>query len=996
MLGWHRLQRARQATSVRSLVSGRSPLAPGTPHARPWAEVRGQGRGRAVSRAGCRALSGPFHFWEGANKTPLGPLGTRAAGGIGGPGSAAGAGAGGSEQGQLVRSILSRYFDAEDLVQRKQGVKGAKGVRSETLSPEVISSMVRALVSEKGGSFDHGTVDMLVEQGVRQGAACTASLDQLVDFHLEHGRLAAAADVLRKCDPQRIKVSEVLCGELLQGLVERCNWTHAHLTIMYMIGCDHSFRQGQEGMGGMDVYSGDVGAEQSTSYGSHAVFFTVGGLLSNSQGVVKVLELVELIALKRRGDLAGLFSFNKANRFSMSMAGSGAANRAHPSRNPLPAASVERACEALIGSLKGGWFSFSLAKMLVGLACAADHGPLAADFVRNAVAAVGVEDAKAGEGAGKGPGAAAGGDVLSLVRSFAQGDGVAQRRSYYDKSFTEYSPVTLALLDLLWAPVMVAQSQAEQLRERGRKGFEKGQGGAGRMAMALEVCASQGPLRCSDLLNCYWVLAHRARNVAMDLPAYARDTPLDALQQVDASTRQLYEQLRQFWSDRDGFAEFRPRGGFERRAFRVLCNEFGFRHKVVRVTNTATNMSTWEHVDSYETVVKVWKPPNVPTDFEPPSFEELIARDANLNPNQRNLDGEPLYWPQACAALDVMDEEKLAVVVGRLGNAMKNYASTSWMLLFADKLREREVPLPLGLLRSIMKMAAERNDLYGLLEVLHLCLQEKEIAEQSKELKLSPYAQNLQRIRLRPRYHSSTQRSSRRHQQPTDGPSFAGVETDEDEDDVGPEPGLGPDASRLVDSLLATEEEGQVDVWALEFDSLTKHDWNRACLLAFRGKQSHVPLESYKEAFTEVMVLMRQCGVELEKDSLQTLMRFLVFSNHNPDLLWKLVKRMHKDKSIEISHVECVALTQLVARQLHPAHRGYLQLVLPMYQSQNYLHAFPETLHQISGLVVRNAYHLGPDFLRSFESAWASLQTARGRNSLHKMMTRLLDDSTQA
>jgi hypothetical protein len=105
-----------------------------------------------------------------------------------------------------------------------------------------------------------------------------------------------------------------------------------------------------------------------------------------------------------------------------------------------------------------------------------------------------------------------------------------------------------------------------------------------------------------------------------------------------------------------------------------------------------------------------------------------------------------------------MDEEKLASVVGRLGNAMKNYASTSWGLLFVDQLREREIPLPLGLLRSLMKMAAERNDLYGLLEVLHLCLQEKELAEASRaEKTLSPYLQNLKRIRSRPRYHSSTQ-----------------------------------------------------------------------------------------------------------------------------------------------------------------------------------------------------------------------------------------------
>jgi hypothetical protein len=164
--------------------------------------------------------------------------------------------------------------------------------------------------------------------------------------------------------------------------------------------------------------------------------------------------------------------------------------------------------------------------------------------------------------------------------------------------------------------------------------------------------------------------------------------------------------------------------------------------------------------------------------------------------------------------------------------------------------------------------------------------------------------------------------------------TYGDADADEGED-VGPGPGLGPDASSLVDSLVDSLQEQEQEQghgmeggsWAhLEVESLNKTDWNRACLLAFRGKQSHVPLESYKEAFTEVMVLMRLCGMELEKDSLQTLMRFLVFSNHNADLLWKLVKRMHRDKTIPVSHVECVALTQLVGRRLHPAHRSYLQV----------------------------------------------------------------------
>jgi hypothetical protein len=41
---------------------------------------------------------------------------------------------------------------------------------------------------------------------------------------------------------------------------------------------------------------------------------------------------------------------------------------------------------------------------------------------------------------------------------------------------------------------------------------------------------------------------------------------------------------------------------------------------------------------------------------------------------------------------------------------------------------------------------------------------------------------------------------------------------------------------------------------SLQIETLNKYEWNRICLLAFRTKNSEVPLESYREAFTEVFL----------------------------------------------------------------------------------------------------------------------------------------------
>lgn len=43
-------------------------------------------------------------------------------------------------------------------------------------------------------------------------------------------------------------------------------------------------------------------------------------------------------------------------------------------------------------------------------------------------------------------------DLLQLHRSFSQGDGIAERRAFFNKHFTAYSPVTVELLHMCWHP----------------------------------------------------------------------------------------------------------------------------------------------------------------------------------------------------------------------------------------------------------------------------------------------------------------------------------------------------------------------------------------------------------------------------------------------------------------------------------------------------------------------------------------------------------------
>ena len=178
----------------------------------------------------------------------------------------------------LTKELLAKYFARED---------GKTESIATALSPDVIGSMV-AEVTRAGSKIDYKTVDMLVEQAMHLGSSSTGVLETLIKYYIDSNNVVAAANLLNKCDPATFAIKEKLCINLMNGLVENCNWDHAFKTAIYMLYLDYDLP-------------------------NNAIFFTVGGLNSTTAGVIKVLELVKVITLKKRTDLAQAFSFNKVS-----------------------------------------------------------------------------------------------------------------------------------------------------------------------------------------------------------------------------------------------------------------------------------------------------------------------------------------------------------------------------------------------------------------------------------------------------------------------------------------------------------------------------------------------------------------------------------------------------------------------------------------------------------------------------------------------------------
>lgn len=312
-----------------------------------------------------------------------------------------------------------------------------------------------------------------------------------------------------------------------------------------------------------------------------------------------------------------------------------------------------------------------------------------------------------------------------------------------------------------------------------------------------------------------------------------------------------------------------------------MCDDLGLQHKVVaRAPDGSLSDGAW--TSGADLVVQVQKTDANTLRVMPAPLDELLQRDAQLNDatNSRKYDALPLYWSTAQGFLRRMDKEQLSLLAHRQLNAMRNYPMISWSLLWMQELRERNIPLQHGTLRSALKMCDKRSDIYGLLEILYFAEQEAHLGRTAG--KQSEYGALLHRFNEQPRYSAAMQHFRRAAMFTPAAHDSSNSSSSSKIDGVGSTGGSSNvaavmDGSQLFDALASVRAmdlygasssrssarkthgtAGKAGAAASQpseagADTLSNHDWNKACLLAFRsGKQAALPMHSYREAFTEV------------------------------------------------------------------------------------------------------------------------------------------------
>jgi hypothetical protein len=248
---------------------------------------------------------------------------------------------------------------------------------------------------------------------------------------------------------------------------------------------------------------------------------------------------------------------------------------------------------------------------------------------------------------------------------------------------------------------------------------------------------------------------------------------------------------------------------------------------------------------------------------------------------------------------------------------MSSYPSGAWGLQWIDLFREEGLYTSRGLLRNVLYMCSERHDLYGLLEVLYTA--------QEEDANITSANRNDRR--------GGSKRSS-------SSGSGSGGETLKIRHGTGEyqSEDIDSEADSGGDILTDSDADGKTYERALR-----QRDWNKACLAAWHCRVIEMPPESFKSAFTEIMGLMREADVQLETSTSRTLLRFLVHTQPSSDITWKMLRRIYRDKSFPVCHIELVALSLILLKRI-PNHRSAFTLASPLYRTENYLFVYPSAL----------------------------------------------------
>jgi hypothetical protein len=179
----------------------------------------------------------------------------------------------------IMATLRANYLNTSSF--SKNDVELVQGSnRVGFLSPSVLYSMAHEALAQS----DTETLFMLLDQAFKLREV--AMIEKILRYYISNGDVETAASIITQCSQHSVRITDSIAKELAARLVNDAHWTESYHAVAYMI-------------------------QSKVLFSERLLFFTLGGLLLDSKGVLLALELLKLIVLNEREDLAKFVSFPK-------------------------------------------------------------------------------------------------------------------------------------------------------------------------------------------------------------------------------------------------------------------------------------------------------------------------------------------------------------------------------------------------------------------------------------------------------------------------------------------------------------------------------------------------------------------------------------------------------------------------------------------------------------------------------------------------------------
>lgn len=173
---------------------------------------------------------------------------------------------------------------------------------------------------------------------------------------------------------------------------------------------------------------------------------------------------------------------------------------------------------------------------------------------------------------------------------------------------------------------------------------------------------------------------------------------------------------------------------------------------------------------------------------------------------------------------------------------------------------------------------------------------------------------------------------------------------------------------------------------------LSESTWSKVLVVSWAGGSGHLTSIGRSRVMAQAIELIKHCSGTLDGPAVAVLMRYLYFKNEeNDSFLYKIIDRLYKDKTQEITAQECTVLCACLYRRnkFLGANKNF-ELSRPLFTTSRFIIASELGEIRLYDELSKLVQFLPQGFFKRFDTAWVKARTKDGRAELYSLTNDLL------